>query len=486
MIGLLIPQLRVCVALSVLLLASTDAVARQSNSATPPRAGQSTRSLADVVDQIKGSVFTLKVYAGTGAELIGTGTAWALSERRLVTNWHVVRGASKVVAVASDGSEHVMSRLVVHDADVDLAVIQGGSGFRVTPLTLASQKPRLGEVVFVLGSPRGLEQSLSDGIVSGIRSFGETEVLQITAAISPGSSGSPVCCSEGRVVGVAAFSRVDGQGLNFAIPVGLIPAEQSGMGQLFPLGREAEESQPAWITSEEIHSLYDAFVEDFFSRPGYLRTISFDGSDRKCGVLGESVRVFQVLGPSHALIEVDRYGTLIRLSGLRMDMVSDGQFIKVVDLVCAQISTYRYETVNGGSNTVPDVVVLDMRLWEQAKARRLGRIDNEVKRLEDEQRRAADRVGRLESEIESMKASAVGRAIELQEKIRLYRPAEHQPEIYQMIREWRRELDALGHINALEIARHQERKKSVRADINALRDLILTLQNDARALKAAR
>ncbi len=475
-----------CMAIAAALWTAALVYARQAVTETPPRAGQSSQTLADVVEQVKGSVFTLKVYGSLSEEVVGTGTAWALSSSRLVTNWHVVRGAGKVVAVASDGTEHLMPRLVSFDAEVDLAVVEGGSGFQATPLTLASHRPRLGEAVFVLGSPRGLEQSLSDGIVSGIRTFGEIEVLQITAAISPGSSGSPVCSSDGQVLGVATFSIVDGQGLNFAIPVGRIPKNEPGGGRAFPLDESGITSEPAWIADEEIESVYDAFVTDFFARPRYLHNINFYGSDRKCGHLGESVRVFQVLGPSQALVEVGTHSTLIRLSGLRFTMIADGTYIGVRDFVCAQIATYRYETVNGGSNTVPDVVVLDVKLWQQAVARRRARIDSDIRQREAEQARISGRIAALESEVEALKDSRVGRAVELQEKIRLYRPAEHQPEIFQMTRAWRRELEGLGHIEATDIVQFQSRKRALADELDAARDRVLELRNETRTLKDSR
>jgi tetratricopeptide (TPR) repeat protein len=86
-------------------------------------------------------------------------------------------------------------------------------------LTLAPGTPRQGERVIVFGNPLGLEGSVSDGIVSAIReipAFGK--IFQTTAAISPGSSGSPVLNMNGQVVGVATFYLSGGQNLNFAIP----------------------------------------------------------------------------------------------------------------------------------------------------------------------------------------------------------------------------------------------------------------------------
>jgi tetratricopeptide (TPR) repeat protein len=79
--------------------------------------------------------------------------------------------------------------------------------------------PSEGEDIFVIGNPLGLESTVSSGIVSAVRdipAFGK--ILQITAPVSPGSSGSPVINSKGEVIGIATFIFTKGQNLNFAIP----------------------------------------------------------------------------------------------------------------------------------------------------------------------------------------------------------------------------------------------------------------------------
>jgi hypothetical protein len=89
----------------------------------------------------------------------------------------------------------------------------------VRPLSMTISIPEVGERVAVIGSPLGLERTVSDGIVSAVReipTFGN--IYQITAPISPGSSGSPVVNMKGEIIGVATFQYAEGQNLNFAIP----------------------------------------------------------------------------------------------------------------------------------------------------------------------------------------------------------------------------------------------------------------------------
>jgi S1-C subfamily serine protease len=87
------------------------------------------------------------------------------------------------------------------------------------PRIAAPDEPvSVGETIYVLGNPEGLVGSISQGIVSGIRRLGTSQLIQITASISPGSSGGPVINTRGRVIGVVTASLTEGQNLNFAIP----------------------------------------------------------------------------------------------------------------------------------------------------------------------------------------------------------------------------------------------------------------------------
>lgn len=113
----------------------------------------------------------------------------------------------------------------------------------------------VGERVYAIGNPRGLEGTVSDGIVSGIRDVAESRILQITAPLSPGSSGGPVLDGSGKVVGVATAGLRDGQNLNFAIPVMYLRALLEKRTPISPLREvaSAAEKEPsifAGISSE--------------------------------------------------------------------------------------------------------------------------------------------------------------------------------------------------------------------------------------------
>jgi hypothetical protein len=105
------------------------------------------------------------------------------------------------------------------DSTRDLALLSI-SGAKAPALALGdSNEVAVGDEVYVIGNPRGLEGTFSQGIISGIRQIGSESLLQVTAPISPGSSGGPVLNSSGKVIGVAALTFRGGQNLNFAIPI---------------------------------------------------------------------------------------------------------------------------------------------------------------------------------------------------------------------------------------------------------------------------
>jgi len=90
------------------------------------------------------------------------------------------------------------------------------------------EEPAVGSPVFVLGNPQGLERSISEGIISGVRVQGARRLMQLTAAISPGSSGGPVLLKDGTVAGVTVGYLEGGQNLNFAIPAAAVRALLAG------------------------------------------------------------------------------------------------------------------------------------------------------------------------------------------------------------------------------------------------------------------
>jgi len=150
-------------------------------------------------------------------EVIATGSGFFVAPHVVVTNFHVVNGANDVVVTLDNGTESSCDEVLSLDIKRDIAILytrSSGSKF----LAVDPQTPSDGERVAVIGSPLGFEGTLSEGIISAVRSDeNQIEFIQISAPISPGSSGSPVVNRFGSVVGVATMVAVGGQSINFAV-----------------------------------------------------------------------------------------------------------------------------------------------------------------------------------------------------------------------------------------------------------------------------
>lgn len=192
--------------------------------AATPAAAQSLEELATTA---KVSVVHLAIHGPSGKE-IGSGSGFVVSrDGVVVTNYHVIEKASAVTATFFGGKKVPALGLLGANPARDIAVIQlAGNDYPVLKLG-DSTALQQGTSVVVLGSPKGFAGSLSQGIVSAIREEGLPNrkyryfgrLIQITAPISHGSSGSPVLTSDGQVIGVATLVWGEAQNLNFAVPI---------------------------------------------------------------------------------------------------------------------------------------------------------------------------------------------------------------------------------------------------------------------------
>jgi len=175
--------------------------------------------LPKLVKKIQPAIVTIFTYDIRGKEKsIGTGF-FINSEGHFLTNYHVLKDAIRVELKTHEGLSYTMKRVISQDKIGDLAIGEVKSPVNISYLKFCNAPAEIGQRIIVIGSPMGLEQTLSDGLVSAIRHIPNLgNILQITAPISPGSSGSPVVNMESEVIGVATFLFKEGQNLNFAIP----------------------------------------------------------------------------------------------------------------------------------------------------------------------------------------------------------------------------------------------------------------------------
>lgn len=181
-------------------------------SVTQVHAGSAER----VFDQVSPSVVVVRGLDAEGKS-IRFGSGVVIRDRVVVTNCHVLEGAQSVKVVYAD-TDH--DGTILHaDWERDVCSVSIPGLDAPTAEIGTTQTLKVGATVFAIGAPRGLELTLSEGIVSGFRRVNIGRYIQITAAISLGSSGGGLFDSHGRLIGMPSFFIEDGQQLNFAVPV---------------------------------------------------------------------------------------------------------------------------------------------------------------------------------------------------------------------------------------------------------------------------
>ena len=176
--------------------------------------------LPAMIRRVEPSIVVLFTYNREG-KFVGQGSGFFVNqEGDVITNYHVLKGASRAEVRMTDGSVYPVNRVIAEDEEGDLIRVSTNTPQNlVRPLLIRSSFPEVGERIIVMGTPLGLEKTVSDGIVSAVREIPEFgKIIQVTAPISPGSSGSPVVNMNGEVIGVVSFFLMPGQNLNFAIP----------------------------------------------------------------------------------------------------------------------------------------------------------------------------------------------------------------------------------------------------------------------------
>lgn len=194
--------------------------------------GQSATEIAKNAIQSTVSIVALD----NASQPLGFGSGFIIEDELIATNVHVIEGSSSAyVLVNGQEKKYKIDGYLSIDKANDLVILKV-SGLKQKSLTLNQGNiPEIGEKIYAIGNPKGFNGTFSEGIISGIRNFDKNQVLQITAPISPGSSGGPVLNLKGEVVGVAFATYSEGQNLNFAIPVEYLLALKNNLGILTPV-----------------------------------------------------------------------------------------------------------------------------------------------------------------------------------------------------------------------------------------------------------
>lgn len=228
-------------------------------------------TLPDLVRRVKPSVVAITTYEANGEALM-TGSGFFVSQGQVVTNLHVIRGAARAEIKTLDGKGKVypVTGVVALDEEGDLALMSiDMPNDRPRASELTEALPDEGESIFVIGNPLKLEGSVSAGIVSAVREVPNVgRIIQITAPISHGNSGSPVFNMRGQVVGVVTVKVTNGQNINLAI-------SSSRIGQLHteklrPLNELNIKSKPDLAESLYKSGLESLWLGNYDNAVGYF------------------------------------------------------------------------------------------------------------------------------------------------------------------------------------------------------------------------
>jgi len=238
---------RLVVVLGLFVLATAQLVRAQDSSSDPAKidklqpvgqtpagqatAGPSQESLPDLVRRVKPSVVSVLTYDAKGEPLI-SGTGFFIRAGEVVTNMHVIRGAHRVEihTLEGKGRTYPVAGALAIDEEADLALLSVTlPAERSRPVTFTNTLPEEGEPVFVIGNPLRLEGSVSNGIVSAVREVPDLgRIIQTTAPVSHGNSGSPLLNMRGQVMGIVTVKVTNGQNINLALGVARITSLAKG------------------------------------------------------------------------------------------------------------------------------------------------------------------------------------------------------------------------------------------------------------------
>lgn len=148
----------------------------------------------------------------------GVGSGFAIDEKLIITNAHVV-GENKNVRIICYNGDKISGTVVKCDAEKDLALISVES--KLKPIEISDKKAKIGQEVYAIGAPKDMPFTMTKGIISALnRKIDGNSYIQIDASVNSGNSGGPLLSEEGKFLGVITLKAVDAEGIGFAIGAG--------------------------------------------------------------------------------------------------------------------------------------------------------------------------------------------------------------------------------------------------------------------------
>ncbi len=244
-------------------------------------------SPSEIFEKVKDSIVVVKVFDENG-KMMKQGSGVLVSFERVATNYHVV--AKKLatnfnVVVKGNSYEVCQDKQIIsatiyqYDEKRDICILKI-NGFKGSPSVMGkTSKLKVGDPIYAVGAPQGLELSLSNGIISQLRGD-PPPIIQITAAISPGSSGGGLFDSEGRLLGLTTFYIEGGQSLNFAMPAEWI-GEMIEIDDKIKAWQEVVKNDPNNASTwKMLGDAYFKLLQFDSAIKGYQEAIKIDPNDK--------------------------------------------------------------------------------------------------------------------------------------------------------------------------------------------------------------
>ncbi len=178
--------------------------------------GPGAKSPEEVFETASQSVVTI-VAIGKRGQAMGLGSGVVVRPQLITTNCHVLKNADAAAVMYQERRYPAKVVDAMVDRDLCLLSVEGLPAQVVQ--TGSTIDVRVGQKVFALGAPHGLELTFSEGMVSSLRKTQDSPIIQTTAPISPGSSGGALLSKDGALIGITTMQMIQGQNLNFAMPV---------------------------------------------------------------------------------------------------------------------------------------------------------------------------------------------------------------------------------------------------------------------------
>ncbi|MCM1565033.1 MAG: cell wall-binding repeat-containing protein [Dehalobacter sp.] len=182
-----------------------------------------TLTAKEIFTKVSPSVVYIETYDSSGNAL-GSGSGFIVdSSGKVATNYHVIEGSYSAKVKTAAGTSYDVQKVLSYNETTDLAILKI-SGAGLTAVSLGdSSLIETGDNIYAIGNPFGLENTLSNGLISTkSRDINGTAYIQISAPISSGSSGGALVDEQGKVIGITAAVYYGGQNLNFAVPINLL------------------------------------------------------------------------------------------------------------------------------------------------------------------------------------------------------------------------------------------------------------------------